>query len=161
MDLVQRYPDLVRALVLLEPAILTLSAETRAWGETRTAQVREAAAADGPAAAVDRFYRVVLGDATWEGLPDAVRQMFVGNAGAILAELNGEWSIPDASVLAGVTQPVLVVSGDSSPPAFRTVDDALTEMIPGARHEVVGGGHLINPAAPVVLDFLQEILVTR
>ncbi len=71
VNLVQRYPDLIRALILLEPAILTLSAETRAWAEALTAQVQAAAATGGPAAAVDSFYRVVLGDATWEGFPDA------------------------------------------------------------------------------------------
>ena len=38
VDLAQRYPELVRALVLLEPAILGLSAETRAWAEAVAAQ---------------------------------------------------------------------------------------------------------------------------
>jgi esterase len=64
VDLVQRYPDLVRALVLLEPAIFTLSEETLAWADKLFSQVRATAASDGPAAAADRFYRVVLGDAT-------------------------------------------------------------------------------------------------
>lgn len=69
MDLVQRYPDLVRALVLLEPAIFTLSKEMLAWANALFSRVSETAAADGPAAAADGFYRVVLGDVTWEGLP--------------------------------------------------------------------------------------------
>jgi hypothetical protein len=43
------------------------------------------------------------------------------------------------------------------PAAFRAVDVALARMIPGARHEVVGGGHLVNPANPVVPDFIAEL----
>ncbi len=110
----------------------------------------------GQAAAADGVYRVVLGDATWEGLPEAARNMFVDNAPALLAELNGEWSTPSAAALARVTQPVLIVSADSSPAVFRAVDTTLAEMF-GARHEIVGGGHLVNPASPVVLEFLDEL----
>lgn len=54
VDLVQRYPDLVRALVLLEPAVFALSAETLAWGEMLRSEV-QAAAAGGAAAASDRL----------------------------------------------------------------------------------------------------------
>lgn len=161
VDLVQRYPDLVRALVLLEPAVFALSAETLAWGEMLTSQVQAAAAAGGPAAASDRLYRIVLGDAAWQGLPDAVRQMVVDNGPAVLAELTGGWSRPDPAVLARVRQPVLIVSAASSPAAFRSANDVLSGMIPGARHELIGGGHLLSPAAPVVLDFLEDVLDKR
>jgi esterase len=160
VDLVQRYPNLVRALVLLEPAVFA-STETLAWVEKLTSQVQAAAAAGGPAAASDRFCRIVLGDATWQGLPDAVRQMIIDNGPAVLAELAGGWSRPDPAALARVRQPVLIVSADSSPPAFRSTNDALSGMIPAARHEIVGGGHLLSPAAPVVLDFLEDVLVKR
>ena len=158
VDLTQRYPELVQALVLLEPAILGLSAETRAWAEALQAEVLSTAAAAGPAAGADRFYRIVLGDVSWEAMPDTLRQMYVDNGPAILAELNGEPFMPNRDALAHLTQPVLIVSGESSPPAFRAIDDMLTHMIPGARHEVIGGGHLVSPAAPPVLAFLQPIL---
>jgi esterase len=161
VDLVQRYPDLVRALVLLEPAVFALSAETLAWGEMLTSQVQAAAAAGGPAAASDRLYRIVLGDAAWQGLPEAVRQMVVDNGPAVLAELTGGWSRPDPAVLARVRQPVLIVSAASSPAAFRSANDVLSGMIPGARHELIGGGHLLSPAARVVLDFLEDVLDKR
>jgi esterase len=161
VDLVQRYPDLVRALVLLEPAVFALSAETLAWGKMLASQVQAAAAAGGPAAASDRLYRIVLGDAAWQGLPEAVRQMVVDNGPAVLAELTGGWSRPDPAVLARVRQPVLIVSAASSPAAFRSANDVLSGMIPGARHELIGGGHLLSPAAPVVLDFLEDVLDKR
>ena len=161
VDLVQRYPDLVRALILLEPAVFALSAETLAWGEMVRSQLQAAAAAGGPGAASERLYRIMLGDAIWQGFPDAVRQMVVDNGPAVLAEFAGGWSRPDPAVLARVRQPVLIVSAASSPPAFRSTNDALAGMIPGARRELIGGGHLLNPAAPVVLDFLEDVLDER
>ncbi|HEY9410710.1 MAG TPA: alpha/beta hydrolase [Jiangellaceae bacterium] len=160
VDLVQRYPDLVRALVLLEPAIPTLSRQTLSWWEALSARYRADAAAVGPEAATEGIYRVLLSDATWDRLPDAVRQIFVDNSPALLAEIRGEGVPPDAAALARVTQPVLIVSGESSPEAFGEVDDVLAGMIPETRHEIVSGGHLLNPASPVVLDFLDEIMPT-
>lgn len=161
VDLVQRYPDLVRALVLLEPSVFALTPETLAWRETLASRVHAAAAAGGPAAASDRLYRIVLGDAAWQGLPDAVRQMVLDNGPAVLAEFAGGLSRPDPAVLARVGQPVLVVSAAASPPAFRSANDALSGMIPGARHELIGGGHLLSPTDPVVLDFLETVLDER
>jgi len=87
--------------------------------------------------------------------------MVVDNGPAVLAEFAGGWSRPDPAVLARVRHPVLVVSAASSPPAFRSTNDALAGMIPGARRELIGGGHLLNPAAPVVLDFLEDVLDER
>jgi hypothetical protein len=72
-----------------------------ARGEMLTSQVQAAAAAGGPAAASD-LYRIVLGDAAWQGLPEAVRQMVVDNGPAVLAELTGGWLRPDPAVLARV-----------------------------------------------------------
>ena len=156
VDLLLRYPDMVQALVLLEPSAPALAAEMLAWVDDLTARVRAAAAADGPAATGDRFGRIVLGDETWEELPEEIRQIFVDNGQAILAELSGGWTRPDADALARVTQPVLLVSAESSPPEFRAADDALAAMIPGVQREIVPGGHLVDPAAPVVLDFIQS-----
>jgi hypothetical protein len=36
--------------------------------------------------------------------------------------------------------------------------EAMAEALPGARTERVGGGHLVNPAAPPVLAFVEEVL---
>jgi pimeloyl-ACP methyl ester carboxylesterase len=158
VDLVQRHPDLVRALVLLEPSMPDASPQMRAWVDELTGQARAAAAGDGPAAAAHVVFRAVFGDPTWDGLPAEVRQVFADNGPALLAELAGEWCTPDPALLGQVTQPVLIVGGQDSPPAFRAADEALARLLPGSRFELVSGGHLINPAAPAVLDFLREVL---
>ena len=80
VDLAQRYPERVRALVPLEPAILGLSAETRVWAEALKARVLSTAAAAGPAAGVENFCRLVSGDASWEAMPNSLRRMYLDNA---------------------------------------------------------------------------------
>lgn len=37
----------------------------------------------------------------------------------------------------------------------------LVQRYPGARHELIGGGHLFSPTVPVVLDFLDDVLCRR
>ena len=54
--------------------------------------------------------------------------------------------------------PTLPVSGEDSIAACRFVNAQLTEAIPGAVSVVVPGGHLINPAHPVVMDFITGVL---
>jgi esterase len=65
IDLALRYPERVRGLVLLEAAILTLSAEAAAWDESLRQQLLAAAANDMTTVG-ETLIRVVLGDAAWE-----------------------------------------------------------------------------------------------
>ena len=112
----------------------------------------------GPAAAAELFYRRLLGDQTWDAFPEVIREMVRHNGPAILAELRAETRfVPDRGALAQVTQPTLIISGEDSPSVFRSVDDVLTEMMPTARHHVVGGGHMVDPAGPIVLEFLASV----
>jgi esterase len=157
LDLVERFPGLVRALVLLEPAILTFTAEAHSWEGALVDSVILAAEAGGPEAGADTFYRRVLGDEGWAGLPEESRRTMLGNAPAVLAELRGGSSRPDEAVLAQLRKPVLIVSGTDSPPAFRAVDEVLADLVPGAVHEVVLGG-VVDPSSSEVLGFLDALL---
>ncbi len=56
-----RHPGQVRALVLLEAALMTLDREALAWAEELRAAVEEAAARDASSVA-ETFLRRVLGD---------------------------------------------------------------------------------------------------
>ena len=147
-------PDVVRALVLLEPTMPLLTPESRAWLE----MLRKQIAAAGTEAAPELLIRDALGDETWSVLPADVRDIFVANGPAIVAEVNGQWTEPDPESLAALAQPIMLVSAEDSPPAFRAADDALARLLPQARREVIGGGHLIDAAHPLVLSFLDEVL---
>jgi hypothetical protein len=59
--------------------------------------------------------------------------------------------------LATVSQPTLIVSAEDSPEALRLVRDRLAEGLPAARSVLVTGGHLINPAQPAVLSFIEAL----
>ncbi len=152
-----RYPDRVRALVLLEAADLVLDGVAQPWDEEATRAVEEAAASD-PGRAAEAMFRAVLGDAQWEAWPDDFKAMVAANSPAVIAETRGAPLPVSSDELAALRIPVLLVAGEDSLPAFRGINDRLAAVIPGARTLMVGGGHLIDPGEPGVLRFIGEVL---
>jgi pimeloyl-ACP methyl ester carboxylesterase len=63
--------------------------------------------------------------------------------------------------LGTIVQPTLLVAAKDSPPAFTEVMSLMAQAMPSARAEWVEGGHLINPAHPAVLSFVDELLARR
>ncbi|WP_328459294.1 alpha/beta hydrolase [Actinoplanes sp. NBC_00393] len=160
LELARRCPSVATALILLEPAIPALSASMRLWWRAVTGRINHIARADGPGVAAECFAREMLGDDGWKELPAEIHELFRSNGPAVLAEINGDWTVPDAASLAGLTLPTLLISADDSPAAFRAADRALAEILPRVRHERVPGGHLVDPAGPAVLAFLDDVLTT-
>jgi pimeloyl-ACP methyl ester carboxylesterase len=153
-----RHPERVRALVLLEPADVVLDdAAPPAWEERLAREVEEAAAQD-VASVAERFLRSVLGDTAWEGFPEELRSMFTGNSPAIVAEVRGEPLRVTSEELSAITVPTLIVTAETSGPRFGPLGDRLAAAIPEARVARVGGGHLIDPGEPSILDFVTEVL---
>lgn len=157
VELALAHPELVRALVLLEAASLSLDPEARAWEQALVARVEEAAERDRSSVA-ETFLRVVLGDEGWEGLPRRAREMFVANGPAILAELRGGSFEATEENLGRISVPTLLLTGEDSPATFGRVTDRMAAAIPGARAERVGGGHLIDPTEPTVVAFVRSVL---
>lgn len=67
----------------------------------------------------------------------------------------------DAAALAAIEQPALLVAATDSLPLLREATDALADVLPNARSSLVGGGHLIDPASPEVIAFIEEVLEGR
>jgi hypothetical protein len=66
--------------------------------------------------------------------------------------------MPDSAALATIDKPVLLVAASESPPPQRETTEAMAGALPDARTALVSGGHLIDPAAPQVLAFVEEVL---
>jgi esterase len=162
LDLALRYPDRVRALVLLEPADigLPLSEPGTRWLAEIEEQVLAAAETDMSSVA-ETLMRGVLGDGAWEEFPEPAKQMFTGNGPAIVAEFRGGVLDVGAEQLGTIVQPTLLVAAAGSPPAFAELTKLIAAAMPSARLERVEGGHAIDPAHPVVLAFVDEVLALR
>ena len=150
LELARRYPDLVRALVVLEgDATRELAPATARWLDAVAERLR----AVPDEAVAQTLMDEVLGEGTWPQLPDGLREIVSANAPAIRAELNGEWWLSGDP--AQITAPTLLVAATDSRPELREPTEALARVLPDARLTVVPGGHLIDPAGPEVLAFVR------
>jgi pimeloyl-ACP methyl ester carboxylesterase len=66
-----------------------------------------------------------------------------------------------AATFATVDKPTLLVAASESPPPQREMTAAMADALPNARATLVAGGHLIDPAAPEVLAFVEQVLERR
>jgi pimeloyl-ACP methyl ester carboxylesterase len=158
-DLALRRPDCVRALVLLEPdAPRELAPAAAAWVDALGDRLRAVAAREGVEAVGEALIRAVAGEDAWRSFAEERRRVVTGNGPAILAELAGEWWLDaDAISLAAIEQPALLVAAADSPPEFHEPVQALNAALANARTVLVGGDHIIDPAAPEVLAFIERI----
>jgi pimeloyl-ACP methyl ester carboxylesterase len=157
LHLALAHSDCVRGLVLLEPAVNGLSAEYDAWDRRFDASIAEAARA-GSDAAAERFLVEVFGESYTDALPAPVQHLIRDNASAIVADCTAPAVPLNPHALVDIEVPVLVLRATSSPPALHAVSDAVAATVKQGRVEEVAGSHLINPASPVVLDFLDTVL---
>lgn len=162
IDLALRHPDRVRALVLLEGDALGLSPAAARWTRAIGDRLREVAARDGVDAVYEALIAEVMGETVWDSFPDEVRRVLTLNGPALLAELAYvEQPQPDAAAFASIDKPALLVAASDSPPEQREMTEAMADVLPNAQLALVGGGHLIDPAAPEVLAFVAEVVAAR
>jgi pimeloyl-ACP methyl ester carboxylesterase len=98
-----------------------------------------------------------MGEGVWDSFPEEVQRILAENGPALLAELSYvDEQMPDAAAFATIGAPVLLVAASDSPPEQRDMTEKMAEVLPNARLVRVGGGHLVDPAGPDVLAFVEE-----
>lgn len=158
VDLALRYPNRVRALVLLEGDLPSLSETAAREVAEITERILAAAEVDMDTVA-ETLMREVLGDAGWEALPGEVKEILTANGPALVAEVRGGFPDVTEEQLAAIDQPTLFVGARDSVFDYVETAEVVAAAIPSASVEWVEGGHAINPAHPVVLGFVDEVLV--
>jgi pimeloyl-ACP methyl ester carboxylesterase len=165
LALALREPGAVLGVALLEPALFTIDADAAAWASGLRARML-AAAEDDPVAAARTVVTDALGEDVWDSWPAELRDLLDGTSPALIAEARGRGlDLSDAPFavsrdeLAALAVPTLLVSGADSPAPLRAVVARLAESMPDATSVVVPGGHLIDPAHPEVLAFVDRLTV--
>lgn len=111
LALVIRHPAAVRGAILHEPVMTSLTDDPAAVREAGVRLVKEGLEAGGPRVALERFWRMVAGETSWDELDSALRERMVASADTFIGVEAGtfEGYLPDDETLAAITVPVQVL----------------------------------------------------
>jgi 3-oxoadipate enol-lactonase len=163
IDVLRRYPELVRGAALSEPPVFALSPSIGAdfMSQVKPA-VEKALASDQPQTAVDAFFRVI--DPTfWDGAPDERKAAYRANLPAMLADLQQPLYEVTTADLGRIDRPCLMMYGSGSLKWFVEIAKIVAGAIPNCRvQEIAGAGHATYAARPfefaaAVRDFVSSL----
>jgi len=142
LDVLRRYPDLVRGAALSEPPVFALSPSTAADFMARVKPaVEKALASAHPPAAVDAFFRII-DPMFWDSAPKERKEIYRANLPAMLADLRQPLYQVTTADLAKINRPCLMLCGSASEPMFPAITKIIAAAIPNCRLvELAGAGH--------------------
>ena len=162
LNMMQRHPDTLRGAIVHEaplPHVLPNGAEIAVGLKS---MVEEGLATVGPRGTMERFVRMVAGDANYENLDPALRERMLGNAEVFFfTELPAAVSYRhDGDALAGCAVPALVAAGiDSRGSYFHESSTWLATQLGIPLQEILGAHtpYLDHPdeLASVIRAFAQ------
>jgi pimeloyl-ACP methyl ester carboxylesterase len=148
LDLIRRYPHLVRGAVLSEPPIGTLAPELFAAMIAEVAPaVQRAAETEGPRTAVDAFFAAIC-PGLWSRLDEPHKDRYRDNAALLFTDLAMPRYEVNEQDIARIDLPTLIVAGATSHPALRTAAQTLASWLPDARYLELDCGHVTYAEQP-------------
>lgn len=158
-------PELVRKLVLMEPALTALDPtaykradDPRVIRWTKTEKIFKTEGVD---AGLEYFIDDINGPGSWKRFTEDRRQRLRDNAWTITAQLKDTITISCADV-ASLKMPVMLANGEKTTRQFIEILDATHKCLPSAQRTTIPGAshgmHLDNPGAvdAMLLKFLAD-----
>ena len=131
LEMLIRHPRSVLGAVLHEPALVVLFDDPAQVRGIVTAAVEEGMRLGGRRLALERFVRLVAGDANWNGLDSSLRARMLSSADTYFDIEIGKFDtyLPDASALARIETPIQLVVSDGSLPYFAQATTRLASRL--------------------------------
>jgi pimeloyl-ACP methyl ester carboxylesterase len=163
LDLALRRPEIVDAVILHDPALMSVLADPDAVLAVVGPLVQEAMQAGGPAAAADAFYRFAVGGAV-EALEPATYERMKADGAVLFGvefQILSGWGV-DEEALGRTRVPMLLLAGAESPPFFREAAEWLAARLGGTVEQVPGGhGAPFARAADVAARVARHLAQAR
>ena len=157
LRLAAEHPKLLRGVVGHEPPLFSLVADDPTiaplLGDVngRIGAVVERIASSDHAGAAEQFVEtVVLGPGAWGKFPLEVQKIFTENAPTFLDEAHDPGAFFfDLTWIKEFPLPVLLTTGDQSPPVFAPVVTKFVDVLPNAKTlSIAGAGHIPHETHP-------------
>jgi len=163
-------PDLVRGLVVHEPPLLALLADDPEAApmledvQSRVGSVLERIESGDHEGAARQFIETVaIGPGAWDEIPHENRQTLIENAPTFVDESRDPDQFTfDLQSAGAFSKPVLLTTGDKSPPMFSPVVSRVAKAFPNTEtHRFPEAGHIPHVTHPdafvgVVRDFVDR-----
>jgi pimeloyl-ACP methyl ester carboxylesterase len=134
------HPGLVRGCILHEPVLARLYDDPETVRAAAGAMTAEAMTQGGPPLVIERFWRLVAGDANWQDLDPALRDRMVATAGTFVEVELGtfEGYLPSEADFARITAPVQLIASEHGRAPQHQAVDRLAERFGVPVHRVPG-----------------------
>lgn len=164
----QNFPDLIRALILVEPGgVLAADLETGLAPAPTIAlgplyakaaeRIREGEIDEGLKLTID----AIVGPGGWDLTPEPERETLRDNAATLLGQMKEQRAPYARADAEAIRAPTLLMAGERSPASFHHILDGLEAALKDARRVVIpNASHSANVDNPqaferAVLDFLE------
>jgi pimeloyl-ACP methyl ester carboxylesterase len=141
LNLLIRYPELLRGALLHEPPLISVLARPEAVTAPLQAVLDAEMAAGGPRRAIQAFLRFAVGDAILEKMDPGLRERKLGNAETFFGMEFGVFESyrPDEASLASLIAPVQILVGKESAAFYNEAAQWLAKRMNGEISYLPGG----------------------